>query len=202
VVTQRPCPIEGVPGEASDADSISGSQHVPTASTSSSVSSCSISGPFLRQVSPAPTVDNHFMVIHGMKSWAAFTYIALMLELVCTQDTGFHIRAPPDKLPPPIAPTLKQQIVPHRTYVDTLPWSSLRDRILSSVMTINEDELFFDLASGDLKVWGSTPWDPAGWEVGPNFARKWWFLMDDGIMRMTNFWRAQRGEEALVLVPL
>jgi len=130
---------------------------------------------------------------------AAFLRIADVLGLVCLQDTGFDIGALTFTLPPALVPTLQQQIVPHKPYVDMLPWASLRDRILSSPTVINELEFVQDMASSDLKVWGSTPWDPMGWEVGPEFAKKWWFLMDDGIMRTTNFWRSQQGEQVLVV---
>jgi Domain of unknown function (DUF3425) len=78
-----------------------------------------------------------------------------------------------------------------------LPWVMLRDRILKSLPAIDEIEFVQDMA--ELKIWGTTPWDPLGWEVSPEFAKKWWFLMDDTIMQSTNFWRAQRGEQALVV---
>jgi hypothetical protein len=159
--------------------------------------SSSVSGNFQRNVSTDPTTDNHFIVMHSMTTAAAFACIANVLELSCMQDTGFNIRALTCNLPSAIAPTSKQQIVPHKPYVDMLPWSSLRDRILNSLMAINEIELVMDMDS--LKVWGSTPWDPMGWEFPPEFVRKWWFLMDEGIINATNFWRAQRGENALVL---
>lgn len=149
---------------------------------------------------PDPTVENRFIVIHSMTTWAASLCIADTLELACMRDTGFNICALASNLPPPIAPTLQQQIVPHTPYVDMLPWSSLRDRTLNSPTAINESEFVLDMA--ELKVWGSTPWDPMGWEVGPEWAREWWFLMDDGIMHTTNFWRRQRGEEALALTSL
>jgi hypothetical protein len=152
---------------------------------------------FQGQVSMDPTVDNHFIVMHNMTTCAAFDCIATILELACMQDSGFNIRALTCTLPSAIAPTLKQQIVPHKPYVDMLPWSSLRDRILNSPTSINELELLMDM--GTLKVWGSTPWDPMGWEIPPEFAKKWWFLLDDGIIHVTNFWRGQRGEEALEL---
>ena len=161
-----------------------------------------ISGIFQGQACSDPTIDNHFIVMHGMTTSAAFICIANILELACMQDSGFNIGALTCTLPSAIAPTLQQQVVPHQPYVDMLPWSSLRDRILNSLTAINESEFVQDMSSSDLKVWGSTPWDPTGWEIGPEFAKKWWFLMDDGIMRTTNFWRGQRGEEALVLAPL
>lgn len=151
------------------------------------------------QLSPDPMVDNHFIVMHSVTTQAAFFRIAEILQLACMQDSGFNINAPIGTLPPAITPTLQQQIVPHRPYVDMLPWSSLRDKILNSLTAIDETEFLLDMESGDLKVWGSTPWDPMGCEVGPEFARKWWFLMDSGIIQTANFWRAQRGEDALVL---
>jgi hypothetical protein len=165
-----------------------------------SIVSIPTAGNYRGQGSPDPTIDNHFIVIHSMTTWAAFMSIAELLELACAQDTGFNIRALTCALPPTLQPTLQQQIIPHGAYVDMLPWSSLRDRILNSQTAINELEFIQDLAT--LRVWGSTPWNPMGWEVAPEFATKWWFLMDDGIMHPTNFWRSQRGEEPLVLAPL
>jgi len=138
--------------------------------------------------------------MHRMTMDEACMWIAHTLQLDCHQDSGFNITASLLGLPPAFVPTLQQQIVPHKPYVDMLPWPSLRDRILNSPTAINEWEFVKDMESGELKVWGSTPYDPFGWEVGPEFARKWWFLMDDGILNATNFWRGQRGEVALTLV--
>lgn len=137
--------------------------------------------------------------MHDMNVGAAFQSIANILDLACAQATGFNIRALAHLLPPSISPTIQQQTVPHQPYVDMLPWPSLRDKILTSPTAINEPELLIDMASGDLKVWGRIAWDPMAWEVGPAFARKWWFLMDDSIIQTTNFWRSQRGEEGLTL---
>lgn len=199
-MTQAPHQIEGISASASKTDSRPGHhQPSPPPLVDLSVSSSLIPSSFASQASPDPTIDNHFIVMHSTTTWAAFMCIVNLLQLNCMQDSGFNIRAPACTLPPPIVPTVQQQMVPHKPYVDMLPWSSLRDRILNSLTTINELEFVLDMA--DFKVWGSTPWDPMAWEVGPEFARKWWFLMDDGIMHATNFWRAQRGEEALVLAP-
>jgi hypothetical protein len=131
--------------------------------------SSSVSGSFQGQLSTDPTIDNRFIVMHSMTTWAAFNRIASILELSCMQDTGFNIRALTSTLPSTIAPTLKQQMVPHKPYVDMLPWSLLRDRILNSLTVINEIELLIDMES--LKVWGSTPWVPMGWEVRLNLRR-------------------------------
>ncbi|KAH8895588.1 NAD(P)-binding protein [Thozetella sp. PMI_491] len=152
---------------------------------------------FPRPAHPDPVADNHFIIMHGMATAQAFAAIAQALDLDCIDETGFCIRTPAANLPTPIAPTLQQQLVPHKPYVDMLPWSLLRDRLLQSLGVINEAEFIRDMLQADLKVWGSTPWDPMAWEVGPSFAARWWFLMDDSIIRTSNFWRAQRGEAPL-----
>jgi len=144
---------------------------------------------------PDPSTDAKFIVLHSMKTWEAFDRIAGLLELDCMQGTGFNIRT--QSPPPSLTPTLQQLIIPHKPYIDMLPWCLLRDRILSSIAAINEAEFVKDMA--DLKVWGSTPYDPMGWEISAEFARKWWFLIDDAMIQATNFWRGQRGEEALVV---
>ena len=197
---QRSCEAQGANGEANEVTSVTESQLLPSASLDLSIFSTPASVSFQNQISPDPNTDSHFIVMHSMRTWEAFICIANILKLACMQESGFNIEALAETLPPPLAPTSQQQIIPHRPYVDMLPWSSLRDRVLNSIMTINEVEFVQDMY--DMKVWGSTPWDPMGWEVSPAFARKWWFLMDDGVMRTTNFWRSQRGEEPLVVAPL
>ncbi|KAH8881072.1 NAD(P)-binding protein [Thozetella sp. PMI_491] len=147
-----------------------------------------------------PATDTHFIVMHCMSTSTAFSRIAELLCLACLQDSGFNIRAPAATLPPAMAPTSRQQTIPHQPYVDMLPWPSLRNQLLDSLATINEMQFVLDMSDG-LKIWGSTPWDPLAWEVAPEFARKWWFLMDEEIMRTTNFWRRQRGEVDLLLHP-
>ncbi|KAL9616155.1 MAG: hypothetical protein Q9160_008935 [Pyrenula sp. 1 TL-2023] len=192
--------LEDVPTEAAESDSRlrNTSEIVPPIGSSNSTSA--IADTFCwDQLNAYPPIDDRFIVMNNMTTHAAFMCIANMLGLACMGDPGFAIRALASALPSAIAPTLQQQIVPHKPYVDMLPWASLRDRILNSPEAINEAEFIKDMACSDLKVWGSMPWDPMGWEVGPEFARKWWFLMDESIMRTTNFWRGQRGEEALLL---
>jgi Domain of unknown function (DUF3425) len=94
-----------------------------------------------------PAADSHFIVLQSFGTWAAFVRIGEMLNLVCMHEAvdGFNIRALTSTLPPTIAPTLKQQVIPHKPYVDVLPWSSLRDQILNSLKVINEAELVMDL---------------------------------------------------------
>ncbi|KIW03649.1 uncharacterized protein PV09_04972 [Verruconis gallopava] len=144
-----------------------------------------------------PLSDTNFIILHNMNSMNAFRRIAILLEIKCSYEPGFHFRAPIEKLPPNLAYTIQQQLVPHKTYVDYIPWPSLRDNILSSIAVINEDELVKDLS--EMKIWGTMPWDPMSWEVTAKFVKKWWFLIDESVLRSTNFWRAQRGEDPLTM---
>ncbi|KAF5678697.1 hypothetical protein FHETE_1138 [Fusarium heterosporum] len=144
-----------------------------------------------------PTIDSHFLVVTDMTACSALAVIAQRLSLDCQANPGFHIKALTNELPPSIAPTQLQKSVAHMSYVDMLPWASLRDRLLKSLSVINQEELMRDIRFGSLKVWGVVPWDPMGWEIGEEFAKRWWFLIDSGIIQTSNFWRAQRREPPL-----
>jgi hypothetical protein len=173
---------------------------ITTPSATSSRGSDLCTGPCNFCSNPDPAADTHFLMLPSMTAYNAFHRIGLLLEIQCSLLDGFHVRASPSKLPPSLAPTARQQVVPHKTFVDILPWPSLRDRILASLTVINEEEFLTGLQ--ECRTWGNVPWDPMGWEVGPEFARKWWFLMDETVLASTNFWRAQRGEKPLILSEL
>jgi len=63
--------------------------------------------------------------------------------------------------------------------------------------TVDEDELCTDIEKY-LKIWGRLTWDPKSFEFEPEFLDKWRCLVDDEVLSVTNFWRAQRGEGPLV----
>ena len=152
---------------------------------------------FFLGVVPRPPTDSHFLTLQLLRSHEAFSQIATMLQIQCTDNIGIHITSS-SLLPHTLAPTSEQQTIPHRVYVDILPWPSLRRNLLTALDTVNEHEFTLDLASpNQLWVWGSTPWDPMGWEVGDAFLAKWWFLLDASILEVTNYWRSQRGEKPL-----
>ncbi|GKU20841.1 unnamed protein product [Fusarium langsethiae] len=142
-----------------------------------------LSAAVMETFGPNPLADSHFIILTDMTACAALAVIAQCLNLDCQSQPGFHIKALSINLPSTIAPTDLQKVIPHRPYLDMLPWASLRDKLLQSVSVINEDEFMSDMRSGNLRVWGQLPWDPMGWEVSEDFARKWWFLMDGGIVR-------------------
>ncbi|KEY71646.1 hypothetical protein S7711_10186 [Stachybotrys chartarum IBT 7711] len=104
---------------------------------------------------PGPMVESHFIVLTDMTACAGLAVIAQLLNLDCQPRPGFHIQASVDNLPPPIVPTQLQKSVPHRPYLDMLPWASLRDRLLKSISVINEDEFMIDMRTGSLRIWGA-----------------------------------------------
>ncbi|EWZ27789.1 hypothetical protein FOZG_18491 [Fusarium oxysporum Fo47] len=186
-----------------DADPGPGHQQSSTDVSGMAVADMSELSPFWAQSSyQGPMVDSHFIVLTDMTACAALAVIAQRLDLDCQIRPGFHIRASTQNLPSPITPTQLQRSVPHRSYLDMLPWASLRDRLLKSLSVINEDEFMLEMRNGNLRIWGTVPWEPMGWEVSKEFAKRWWFLMDNGILQTTNFWRSQRGEKPLSLALL
>lgn len=84
-------------------------------------------------------------------------------------------------------------------YIDILPFSSLRDSLLRASEVVHAAEFWSDMVSGNLRVWGMTPWDKRGWEVRETFAKKWWWLITEDVLEETNFWRVSRGEKPLLL---
>jgi len=92
-----------------------------------------------------------------------------------------------------------QTTIPHNPYVDLLPFPSVRDRLLKAGEVVNAYEMWADLTGGDVRVWGARPWEKRGWEVGERFARKWWWVLDQGVLDTGNFWREARGERSLSL---
>jgi hypothetical protein len=109
-------------------------------------------------------------------------------------------------LPKPLIPTETQILVRHHPYIDLFPLGSLRDKLILSEGTIDEDELCADLGGKNsttehtgLIVWGDS-WDPMGWELSEYVAIKWGWLFEgcEELLIATDYWRRQRGEASLM----
>ncbi len=108
--------------------------------------------------------------------------------------------------PPGLQPTTLQIAIPHHPWIDLFPFPKLRDNMLAQGEDFEDDDLCYDLVEtchapserSGLIVWGDA-WRPESWEVTEQFARKWgWMLRDcEDLLRVTNFWRRQRGEDDL-----
>ncbi|KAK3356318.1 hypothetical protein B0T25DRAFT_134459 [Lasiosphaeria hispida] len=101
-------------------------------------------------------------------------------------------------LPASLRPTSLQSTVLHMPLIDCLPFSTMRDRIISAAAVVDLDLLREDLLSMGFSCWGRRPWDPRGWEIPAAFIEKWWWLLDEEIVTMTNFWREERADIPLV----
>ena len=103
--------------------------------------------------------------------------------------------------PHTLSPTQLQLRSYHHPYLDLIASPSLRDNILLAMLDDDqEDQLCYSFHGGDgddLKVWGSQPWSPIGWEISQGFVDKWGWLLDAETIRYSNFWRAERGDSPL-----
>jgi hypothetical protein len=137
---------------------------------------------------PTPSTETHFVMLHSIDARSALISISAILQVSC-DGTRWTYSSTLPSTPPSLIPTAQQSQIPHLSYIDTLPFPKLRDHILGTLAVINEEQLCKDIVSGDWPVWGTAPWDPASWEFSEPFVRKWWFLLDEDILYMTNFWR-------------
>jgi hypothetical protein len=78
-----------------------------------------------------------------------------------------------------LQPTSLQLSMPHPRWIDAVPWPSMRDRLILFQGLIDPEELGQDLdREGSFLVWGEDPTDEQSWEIGEDFAAKYWFLID------------------------
>ncbi|KAH6644531.1 hypothetical protein C7974DRAFT_383731 [Boeremia exigua] len=106
-----------------------------------------------------------------------------------------------DGLPAPLQPTHIQRSVPHHPWLDLLPDATLRNNmiLLDAAGLLDDAQCCLDMCSrGGIVVW-TDPWDPSGWEVTPEFLRKWRVMLAGcwELFRATNRWREKRGEKGI-----
>lgn len=104
-------------------------------------------------------------------------------------------------------PTDIQLSIEHHPYIDVaFPWKSMRDKVILLNGILFEPEnlcisaMYGDTTTGEraFTIWGDDPSNEMSWEISEFFIRQWWFLIDQSILRQTNWWRRQRGEKAIV----
>ncbi|KAF2154965.1 hypothetical protein K461DRAFT_319445 [Myriangium duriaei CBS 260.36] len=110
-------------------------------------------------------------------------------------------------------PTPLQRHVKHHPIIDVLPWPSFRDRFLY-VMSLRTEQrpriarkdmagvtlelmLAVKDAGGGIRVWDQNGFAPDSWEIGQTFYSKFWWAIDDEIVRNSNKHRELRGENRL-----
>ncbi|KAL7933099.1 hypothetical protein V8C35DRAFT_304921 [Trichoderma chlorosporum] len=148
---------------------------------------------------PPSNFDQNFLSLASTSIIAAYISNATLLHISCTSTDPRTFSLTHFAVPTSLEPTLLQKTIPHPPVIDIIPFPGVRNRLLRSLDVIDLDKLSQDLVDGAFRVWGHTTWDGIGWEVSETFARRWWFLMDEQLINVTNFWRRQRFEGALIL---
>lgn len=134
-----------------------------------------------------------------MLTLAALLTNKYILAIDCSKlIPGIHIQ-PTVLTPPALTPTALQESKPHLPYIDFLPFPQFRDNLLRAGDVVQPIEIWNDMISGKLRVWGKTPWDRRGWEMQEEFVNRWWWVIADDILEETNFWRVSRGEAPILL---
>ncbi|KAI8718286.1 hypothetical protein NCS52_00606900 [Fusarium sp. LHS14.1] len=144
-----------------------------------------------------PSLDTQFLLLASLTTVAAFSSNATLLHIPCEVPSIDIFNPSQTSLPSTLMPTELQKTIPHPPFVDVIPFSGVRDRLLRSLAVIDLEKLTIDLTGGAFKVWGSVTLDGTSWEVSEEFAKKWWFLIDGELLRATNFWRRQRLEPSI-----
>ncbi|KAL2061265.1 hypothetical protein VTL71DRAFT_7538 [Oculimacula yallundae] len=154
---------------------------------------------------------NVFRALVSNTSAMGFPFDWLSAEAESPFNTSHSTPIDLSQYPPNLQPTALQICIPHHPWIDLFPFPALRDTMLLQGEDFDEDDLCYDLVEichapserSGLIVWADA-WNPESWEMTEEFARKWgWMLRGcEDLMRSTNFWRRQRGEEDLIVETL
>jgi hypothetical protein len=122
-------------------------------------------------------------------------------------------------LKPNLRPSREQITIQHPSYIDILPFPTLRKNMIKNQENFDEDEFFEDMTTG-LVCWGGsgigkkernlstgsassgTPWDVRSWEAKASFLRKYWNFLggDEGeLVQQSEWWRNIRGDDDIEL---
>ncbi|SCZ88758.1 BZ3500_MvSof-1268-A1-R1_Chr2-1g04618 [Microbotryum saponariae] len=106
-------------------------------------------------------------------------------------------------LPPALRATEIQQSIPHPPWVDGIIFSSLRDRvILLPKGRCDLPVLWNDIMDHVECHENSDCLSPANWEISEHFMKKYWYLIDENVLTISNRWRMERGERMLEMKDL
>ncbi|KAF2468519.1 uncharacterized protein BDR25DRAFT_344245 [Lindgomyces ingoldianus] len=173
------------------------------------------------------TPDGAQLTIPILSALRAFGTIATMLNVVTEIYNPFHLHTlsptPPASLPLNLHPTPAQIAIPHHPLLDTLPWPSVREKLIcmfalpsairppiarndddddgdgqgKAIMQIMHDvDDFKDgiRVHGNVVGWGEgNELAEEAWEVGETFFRNWWWCLDNKVLEVTNRRRRERG---------
>ncbi|EED17426.1 conserved hypothetical protein [Talaromyces stipitatus ATCC 10500] len=135
------------------------------------------------------------------------------LSMVTTDSSSAEV-ALSATLPTHLRPTSTQLLIPHHPLLDLLPWPSTRDKLIqifnlppnlrpktaqSPMGLIQLVEDMEDTGGEGVKVLGSDPFEPCGWEIGQLMFEKWWWAFDTELVTRSNQARKKRGEKGLAM---
>lgn len=158
-----------------------------------------------------PALSEHrFLILSEYSVHRAFVTNAAMLAIDTVTLADWNglspwtvvnpFAAPSESFPGSLSPTPLQLRTYHHPFLDLIAPPDLRDNILIAVLEDDqEDHLCQSIHEDGLKVWGEQPWSPMGWEFSQSFVDQWAWLLDDGSINSSNFWRFERGEPPLKL---
>ncbi|KAL7961259.1 hypothetical protein V8C34DRAFT_274216 [Trichoderma compactum] len=103
------------------------------------------------------------LTLPGMLTLAALMTNRQILAIVeCGQPIpSIHIK-PSTPTPPALTPTTLQTTIFHLPYTDLIPFPQFRDNILRAGEIVQPEDLWDDIITGKLRVWGKTPWGRRG----------------------------------------
>ncbi|GAA6016693.1 hypothetical protein JCM11491_000209 [Sporobolomyces phaffii] len=120
--------------------------------------------------------------------------------LQAMQLISYHMKSkrehPDYILPPSLKATPTQTLVPHSAVFDGIVFPSLRDRLILLKDQYPLAELTKDLFLA-IRIHGNDLLLSENWELSAEFLRKYWFVIDDTVLDITNRWRKARGEPEL-----
>ncbi|GAA5819952.1 hypothetical protein JCM11251_005423 [Rhodosporidiobolus azoricus] len=121
-------------------------------------------------------------------------------QMQAIQLIGYHMRNKHDNpnyhLPPSLRMSAVQQTVPHHPFFDGIIFSSMRDRLILLKDQYSVDELIQDFTVA-IQIHGDDLLSPDAWELSETFLKKYWYVIDQEVLDISNRWRSERGEAPL-----
>ncbi|GAA5882472.1 hypothetical protein JCM16303_001750 [Sporobolomyces ruberrimus] len=120
--------------------------------------------------------------------------------LQAMQLISYHMKSkrehPDYILPPSLKATPTQTLVPHSPIFDGIIFPSMRDRLILLKDQYPLVELTKDLI-GAITIHGNDLLSQENWELSKHFLQKYWFVIDETVLEISNKWRKERGEPLL-----
>ncbi|KAF2725357.1 hypothetical protein K431DRAFT_101233 [Polychaeton citri CBS 116435] len=178
---QRPA-IKNIP-DASSSSSTASSWSSPPCSSQSSCSSpgaeLSSDSHALQIMTVVPmTVDHSLLHDPCVSAYTALFQNGIILGLTCGTCIASKMHRVPDHVPDSLKPTAKQMVALHHPWIDRFPFPKMRDHCIELDAIIDSEEFLYDLfmmRSFDVLP-GFASYDPKGWRMGTEFAKKWGYL--------------------------